>query len=423
MLATLRHRDFALLWTAGLISVAGDYALMVALPLHAYALTGSAVATGAVFAASILPTVLLGSIAGVFGQRWDRKRTMIAADLVRAALLLPLLAVVSADLLWLLFLVRAGTGTVRLFFDPAENALLPRLVGEERLVTANALNSLNNNLGRLAGPAVGGLLYAWGGLPAVVLADVATFLVSAGLILLIRTDARPERSGADPSGASAWARAVGEWRAGLQLVGRDLTLRIIFAGFLLGFVAEGTFSGGFTPLVVDVLGGGAWGAGVLVSAQAVGGLVAGVLVAHFAGRLDRRLLLGGGMVALGVTDGGFANAANLAPPGPPAVAVAAAFMVLAGFPVVASQAARDGLIQSLTADAFRGRVFGALGAVEGASILLGLGAGGLAIDAVGAVPVMTVGAAMWVVGGLFVLARLPRDVGRPAAAEPAAASP
>src|SRR5262245_54829092 len=125
MLATLRHRDFALLWLAGLISVAGDYALIVALPLHAYALTGSAVATGGVFASVLLPKVLLGSIAGVFVDRWDRKRTMIAADLLRAALLLPLLAVTSPDILWLLYLVRAATGTIGLFFGPAESAFLP----------------------------------------------------------------------------------------------------------------------------------------------------------------------------------------------------------------------------------------------------------------------------------------------------------
>src|SRR5215210_9215849 len=112
VIATLRSRDFALLWTAGLISVAGDFALLIALPLHAYGLTGSAVATGGVFAASLLPRVLLGSIAGVFVDRWDRKRAMVAADLLRAALLLPLLAVGSPDLLWLLYLVRAATGVI-----------------------------------------------------------------------------------------------------------------------------------------------------------------------------------------------------------------------------------------------------------------------------------------------------------------------
>jgi MFS family permease len=144
MLATLRHRDFALLWVAGFISVAGDFALLVALPLHAYALTGSAVATGGVFAATLLPSVLLGSIAGVFVDRWDRKRTMVVTDLARTFVLLPLLLL--PDTLAAIYAVTAILGTVGPFFGPAEGALLPTLVGKERLVSANALNSLNDNL-------------------------------------------------------------------------------------------------------------------------------------------------------------------------------------------------------------------------------------------------------------------------------------
>ena len=413
MLATLRHRDFALLWVAGFISVAGDFALMVALPLHAYALTGSAIATGGVFAATLIPNVLFGSIAGVFVDRWDRKRTMVVADLARAALLLPLLAVVSSDLLWLLYLVRAGTGIGGLFFDPAESALLPRLVGEEQLVTANALNALNNNLGRLVGPALGGLLYASGGLPTVVVVDAASFAVSAALIAAIRTPARPEQADGPAIGASAWHRATGEWLAGLRLVGRDRALRTIFLASGVGMLGEGTFSVGYTPLVIDVLEGGATGAGVLSSAQAIGGLVAGAAVARVALSTPPRLLFAGGMIGLGFTDLGVANAGTLVPPGAAAVIAASGFMLLAGFPVVASSSARHGLLQRLTTDAFRGRVFGALGAIHGLSILVGLGLGGLAIEAVGVVPVVSVGAAMWIVGGVFALARLPRDVGAP----------
>ena len=409
MLATLRHRDFALLWVAGLISVAGDFALLVALPLHAYALTGSAIATGGVFAATLIPSVVLGSIAGVFVDRWDRKRTLVTADLARAALLLPLLAVVSSDLLWLLYLVRAGTGVVGLFFDPAESALLPRLVGEEQLVTANALNALNNNFGRLIGPALGGLLYAAGGLPVVVIVDVVSFAVSAALVFAIRADARPEREPPVSHEGPARSSAFGEWRAGWELVGRDRSLRIIFLATGIGFVGEGTFGVGFTPLVIDVLQGGATGAGVLNSAQAIGGLLAGATVARVALKASPRILFAGGMIGLGLTDLGVANAGALARPGTGAVVVACGFMFLAGFPVVATSSARQGLLQMLTADAYRGRVFGSLGAAYGLAILFGLGVGGVAIDAVGVVPVVSVGAAMWIVGGVFALARLPQE--------------
>jgi MFS family permease len=399
MLATLRHRDFALLWIAGFVSVAGDYALIVALPLHAYALTGSALATGGVFAASLLPRVLLGSVAGVFVDRWDRKRTMVVADLLRAAALLPLLAVDSPDLLWLLYLVRAVTGTLGLLFDPAESALLPRLVGEEQLVTANALNALNNNLGRLIGPAIGGVLYASGGLPTVVAIDAASFVVSALLILLIRTDARPEPLDVAPED-SGWRRVFGEWRAGLHLVARNRVLGTIFLAFGIGSIGEGTFGLGIVPLIVDVLGGGAEGTGVVLSAQAVGGIVAGALVARVAAVVSPRVLFAGGLIVLGLADMGLANAARLAPPGPPAIALGSFFMILAGFPVVAANAAGTGLLQTETADAYRGRVFGSLGTVQGLATLAGLAAGGAMVDAFGIVPVLSLGAAMWVVGGV-----------------------
>jgi predicted MFS family arabinose efflux permease len=405
MLATLRHRDFALLWVAGLISVAGDYALIVALSLHAYALTGSAVAIGGVFAASLLPRIVLGSVAGVFVDRWDRKFAMVAADLLRAGALLPLLAVDAADRLWLLYLVRTATGTLTLFFDPAEAALLPRLVGEERLVTANALNALNNNLGRLVGPAAGGLLYAGGGLATVVLVDVSSFVASAALIALIRSDARPESVAVSAAKAAPWKKVAGEWREGLQLVGRDRALRTIFLAYGIGFVGEGTFSVGFTPLILNVLEGGEEGVGALLAAQAVGGLVAGVIVARVAAIVAPWRLFVGGLIGLGLADLGFANAASLATPGPPAVTLAAAFMVAAGLPVVAGNAAGSGLLQGLTADAFRGRVFGALGTVDGLATLFGLAIGGPAVDAIGVVPVMSAGAAMWIVGGVFALSR------------------
>ncbi len=423
MLATLRHRDFALLWTAGLISVAGDFALIVALPLHAYALTGSAVATGGVFAAGLIPRVLLGSVAGVFVDRWDRKRTMVAADLLRAGLLLPLLAVGSADLLWLLFLVRAATGTVGLFFDPAENALLPRLVGEERLVSANALNSLNDNLGRLVGSAAGGLLYAWGGLSLVVVADATTFVLSAALVAAIRADARPDVAEIVAHAVSAWGRLWREWGEGLRLVRRNRTLRTVFAASFIGNVGEGTFEAGFAPLVVDVLRGGAGGAGLLMSAQAVSGLAAGALIAGIATRRSPRILFGVGLIGLGFSDFGLANAANLAPPGAVALGVAMIFMFAAGFPAVAMQAAGNGLLQGHATDAYRGRVFGAFGATLSVAVLIGLGIGGPAIDAIGVVPVVSVGAAMWGAGGLFALARLPRDADQAVASDTVAMSP
>jgi MFS family permease len=220
VLTVQRRRDFALLWFAGLVSMSGDWMLVVALPITVYQLTGSALATGGVLIANKLLALVLGSVAGVFADRWDRKRTMVIANLVRAPILLLLLAVDSAERVWIVYVVAAALSAVGQFFRPAENALLPRLVGEEHLVPANALNALNDNLSRLVGPALGGLVAVWFGLGGVVAADAASYLVAAGLIAAIAATTRQERTTLpDPATVTGiWADVGREWRAGLRLI-------------------------------------------------------------------------------------------------------------------------------------------------------------------------------------------------------------
>jgi MFS family permease len=193
-----------------------------------------------------VPSILIGSVAGVFVDRWDRKRTMIWADLLRALTVLLLVLAISADLLALVFLVAAIQGSIGLFFDPAESALLPLLVGEEHLVTANALNALNNNLGRLVGPAIGAWVYATGGLGSVAVADALTYVASAALIALIVAPRRALQDGRDRgaderSGESAFRRVLGEWREGLALVRQSRPLLVIFAAVAFGMLGVAAF--------------------------------------------------------------------------------------------------------------------------------------------------------------------------------------
>jgi MFS family permease len=145
MFKLLRQRNFGLLWFAGLTSMIGDWVLFIALPIYTYNLTQSSLATGIMFMAGTLPRILLGSVAGVYVDRWDRQRTMVIADLSRAVLLLLLLLVRSAEWIWIIYLVAFLQAIISQFFGPAENALLPQLVDESQLVAANSLNSLNNN--------------------------------------------------------------------------------------------------------------------------------------------------------------------------------------------------------------------------------------------------------------------------------------
>ena len=184
------RRDLRLVLMAGIISLTGDWILTIGLAYRVYAVTGSTVASALTMASSFAPQVLLGAVAGVFADRWDRRRTMITADLLLAAGLLPLLLVHGAAQVWIVFAVMFWEGAVQQFFSPAEQAMVPRLVPDDELVTANAVSGQVASVSRLAGSALGGVLASAGGLPAVTLADAATFLASAALLALVRTGPR-----------------------------------------------------------------------------------------------------------------------------------------------------------------------------------------------------------------------------------------
>jgi len=175
MIAVLRQRNFALLWVGQLISIIGDLVLLTALPFYIHQRTGSTLATGAMFLAQLVPGVVLGSLAGVFVDRWDRKRTMVITDLARAALLLLLLMVQFREWLWVIYLVAFLEAVIAQFFGPAKSALIPHLVGDQHLMAANTLNAFSHAVTYLVGPAVGGALLAWLGLEPIRLTEIGHF--------------------------------------------------------------------------------------------------------------------------------------------------------------------------------------------------------------------------------------------------------
>jgi MFS family permease len=421
MREVLRNRNFMLVWLAGLISVTGDFAFVVALPIHIYTLTDSTLATAGAFAVSVVPRIVLGSIAGVFVDRWDRKRTMIAADVCRAALLLLLLVPGAADRLWVVYPIAAALGGIGQFFGPAEDAIVPRLVPEDQLVPANALNSLNDELGRLIGPALGAGVYALTSLGGVAFIDALSYGGSALCIAAITADARPLVVKARESGVSLLRHMAEQWREGLAIVHRHQGLTALFVATAFAGLSEGFFiTLALAPLILKVLGGTEAQVGWITSAQAVGGIIAGVVVARAAARFSPRWLMIGGMILLGCSDLGFFNANRFAGPGTPAVLIAMGFMVLSGFPATANGIGLTTLQQVWTEDAYRGRVSGARRAFFGLANLIGLGIAGVTGDAIGIVPMLIFGSFCWIAGGLVAWALFPPPESEPRAApEPA----
>ncbi|MGH3254654.1 MAG: MFS transporter [Streptosporangiaceae bacterium] len=416
------RRDLRLVLSAGIISLTGDWVLTIGLIYRVYAVTGSTVASALTMASSFAPQVLLSAVAGVFADRWDRKRTMIVADLLLAAGLLPLLLVHGAGQIWIVFAVMFAEGAVKQFFSPAEQAMVPRLVPDEELVAANALNGQVSNASRLAGSAIGGILVAVGGLAAVTITDAASFVGSAILLTLVRTSG--QAAGPDPASQQVrtarqrLGRIGAELRAGLGLSARNRVLRALMIFALVTSVGEGIMSTLFTPFVEHVLHGSSQEFGLVVAAQAVGGIAGGVVAAAAGHRIRASRLLSVGAIVFGLVD----LAIFLYPLGYVAVWPAIAGMIIVGVPGALALAGLITLFQRNTEDAYRGRVFGAISTAEGVTVLAGTLAAGYLSRVAGIIPVLAIQGAGYVAAGIAMFVWLREDSGsgaaRPADAEP-----
>jgi len=410
MLAVMRQRNFALVWTAGLISITGDWLLIVALPLVIYELTGSTAATAAAVVARIVPRLLLGSVAGIFVDRWDRRRTMLVTNVLQGLSLLPLFLVRSADWLWLIYLTSFVRSSIVPFFNSAENAFLPRLVTEAELVPANALNGLNDNLARLAGPPIGGLIAAAWGLRGAALLDAASFFIAAALVALVAVDGRAVRTGALDEvsrpvaavGVGTWVAMWREWVAGLAMVRQVRTLSVLFTCVAIIGIGEGVMGALFAPFVTTVLGGGGVDYGWVVGAQAVGGLVGSAAIGRIGKSVPTGLLYGLGVLFGGSIDLLTFNAHRLYPGVLPPIIL----MMVVGLPFAAIGVGQVTLIQTSAPDEYRGRVFASLGAVMSLSVLIGAGLAGFFGDRLGIVATLTIDGVAYILAGVLALALL-----------------
>lgn len=403
MLVLLRQRNFALLWLGGLISTMGDWVLDVGLPIYAYLLTRSVLVLSISVLLTSVPSIVLGSLAGVLVDRWERKRTLVIVNVLLALGLLPLLLVRSADRIWIIYLVALLESSLEQLSTPAQNALLPTLVGEAHLVQANTLNSLTGDLARLIGPALGGLITAVFALNGIVLADMFSFVVAALLISLPVLAARPLTEGQISSPVAAVQRFWNEWIDGLRVIRAERTLSVLLAMFGIMMLGEGTMSVLFPVFVYHVLHGGALQIGQLISAQAVGGLLGGLLLGWLGPRMMSRWSIGLSSFAVGFGDLLIFNS----PAFFPFYWVSVGLFIAVGV-VTIFRTGRDALLQMKSPDAYRGRIFGALGMVTGILYLIGTVLAGFFTDRLGVVTVLNLQAVGYMFAGLLALAFLPR---------------
>ncbi|MGR8011217.1 MFS transporter [Streptomyces hypolithicus] len=288
---------FGRLWTAAVVSRFGDSLRTAAMPLLAASLTSDPVLVALVSAGGYLPWLLFGLLGGAVADRVNQRRAMWSVDLVRAALMAAFaMAVASghASIALLIALAFALT-TLQTLFDNAATALLPSLVPQAALGSANARLLTGQQIagGLLAAPLIPLLLVAGAAVPYA--ADAATYALGAALIASLRVAATPERT---PRPAGATLR--GDIAQGLRALWRDRVLRGLCVACTLCNVGMAALIATLVLHVTDRLGGGHAGYAAVLTAYAVGSVVGGLMAGRLSARLGRmRSVFGAGAVQIG----------------------------------------------------------------------------------------------------------------------------
>jgi MFS family permease len=397
VLQLLRQRDYGLLWWSALISGIGNFILIAALPYYVYSISGSTLASGATFISETVPMVLFSSIGGIFADRWERKRVIIASDWVRGLVLLPLLFVHSTSSLWIVYIVGFLGASVAHFVGPFGNAALPHIVTESELPTANAAFSAGGFLAVLVGSSLGALLLQHVGLGGVVVADATTFVVSALLISLIRAEFEgraPDVSGL-PNAGTRLGRVWSDWLLGVRFVLDQRWISLVFLVMMLVFLGNSMVAVCLAPFVRHVLHGSAQIYAWTLTAQGLGGIVASVFIGSVTKRVSPERMLAWSILSLGLLDVVIAVAQS--------VPVTLVVALIAGVAVLFGVAGMNTLVQARVPDNLRGRVSGAFLTTSALASLVGSLIASVWADRIGIRFMLGIGGAIFVLAGLAAL--------------------
>ena len=345
-LSFLQQRPrFRSLWLAQVISLTGDWFNTIASVIIVNRYSASGLAVGGLFIARALPPFLLGPVAGVVADRFDRRKVLILSDVLRAGIVLCFLLVDRPERLWLLYVLTVLQFSVSTFFEPARAALVPALVQNDELIKANTLSSVTWSAMLTLGGAIGGLTAALFGVRISLIVDASSFLASAILVLSISGQFRSNAVHALESG---WKNFVD----GLHYVRKNLDVGLVTLVKALGQV--GSFDIIAALYAAHVFREGQEGAttlGLMFTAFGVGAVL-GPLIANRLGDSSavwlRRAILGGfvcmplAWLIVGVA---------------PSLPIALLGCVLRGMGGSVNWTYSDVLLQMSVPDHFLGRVF------------------------------------------------------------------
>jgi MFS family permease len=276
LLAPLRHRDFRRLWGGMCVSLVGDGAFLVALAWQVYSLSNVPTALSIVGIAMTVPTIASLLLGGVVSDRTDRRRVILASDLVRGVAVgtLAVLSLTGALMLWEMVALAVVYGAAMGFFAPAFDAIVPDVLPAAELGQANSLDQFIRPVAlRLVGPALGGILLQALGAGSAFAFDAATFFLSAAAVYSISARSAPQEAGATTIGS--------DLRAGFAYVRRHVWLWGTFVAAAIAYLCFMGPTEVLLPFVVkNTLHGSAGDYGLVLAAGGLGSVAVAVAMAQ-----------------------------------------------------------------------------------------------------------------------------------------------
>ncbi|MBI5033695.1 MAG: MFS transporter [Chloroflexi bacterium] len=396
-LAIFRNRNFTLLWSGQLVSTIGSSLTSLAASILVYRLTNSAMSVGLMLMATAAPSLILGLIAGVFVDRIDRKRIMIAADLIRAGLVFSIPFLVPLNILWLYIIVMLSS-CVSTFFDPAHASVLPEVATDEELAAANSLMAISAFGSTAVGFAASGLIASQFPIAWAFYIDALTFLISALCIAFvgIRT--------IKPEGKTNVATVFRNMRSGISFLMHTPVLRSIFVLAPFIGISFGMWNSLLLPFARQALGANEFEYGLQEGLTSVGFVLSSLLMARLSSRLREGQWLVISYLGMGLVGIIYASLSS--------IWLAIAMVMISGFMNAPASIARNLIVQRNTPRETRGRVASVFFVTRDISFLVGMAAAGLA-DVWGVRVMMVASALLVLVPGALALV-LP-GLGQPAA--------
>jgi MFS family permease len=276
----LRHRKFAVLLFGQTLSRIGDFLFQFAMAWWVLEKTGSATAMGSVLFFSILPTVIFSLIGGVVVDRMPRGVVLFLSDAARCIIMLAATWLAFSDrlALWEIYIIVLCFGFADAFFMPAYNAIIQQIVPHRDLPSANAINSLSMQFGRVAGPAIGGLAAGLGGTVFAFGVNALSFFIGALTVLPLLSLPKP----APQEDVFSISNFVADVRAGFQTIFASPILWITILVFsITNITLAGPYNIAMPFLVSEHLGGDEKLLGFLYSMFPIGYALASLVLGAF----------------------------------------------------------------------------------------------------------------------------------------------